>query len=295
MILTRARRRASVLPLAILISVGAGAIAFAQKAGPPTAAPRAAAAAPAAASLETLDPALASAILRLRAARSSENLATVADRYYQLGIRDKAMDYYTESLQRDPACARSLDGAARVWRDWGQLDRALGSAHRASYFAPRSAGVWNTLGTVLQALGHDALAADAYGKAISLDGGAAYARSNLCYLAFAGGDIDRAIAECTAALQVDGQFRPALNNLALAYAAAGDTQRASETFAAATGEAAGHYNTGLVLLAQREYPAAVVAFEAAYRLEPSFDAAHARARDARRLARHAMETRDVHR
>lgn len=241
-------------------------------------------------SIETQDSLLAAALVRVLSARIPENLEAVADRYYRLGVRDKAMDYYLESLRRSANRAPALDGIARIWRDWGEMGRALGTAHRATYFAPRSAEAWNTLGTILQALDQNALAGDAYRRAISVDSNAVYARSNLCYLAFAEGDTDLAITECTAALAVDRRFAPATNNLALAYAAAGDRQRASLMFTTAAGAAAGHYNTGLVLLAERDYSAAVLAFEAAYRVEPSFDAAHARAREARLLARRARGT-----
>jgi tetratricopeptide (TPR) repeat protein len=235
--------------------------------------------------VETHDAALASALLRLVAARTAENLAAVADRYYQLGIRDTAMEYYAEAIVRNPRSVWALDGTARIWRDWGQMGQALGSAYRAIYFAPGSAAAWNTLGTILQALDEHSASADAYRRAISLDEAAVYARSNLCYLAFVAAEADRAVAECAAALRVDGGFAPALNNLALVYAAVGDTPRAFEVFAAAAGgEAVAHYNLGIVLLAERRYDEAVRAFEGAYRLDPSFDRAHARARDARRQA-----------
>ena len=244
-------------------------------------------------SLEKRDATLAAALLRLVLPHGAEELAAVADRYYQMGVRDKAMEYYSESLRRDRTGVRGLDGAARIWRDWGQLGQALGSAHRAVYFAPASPEAWNTLGTIFQALDQNALAADAYLRAISLDGKAVYARSNLCYLAFAEGQAERAIDECLAAGVMDGAYKPALNNLALAYAANGDRQLSSETFMAANGEAVGHYNTGIVLLARREYAAAVLAFEAAYRIDPSFDRAHARAREARLLALRGKELADV--
>jgi Tfp pilus assembly protein PilF len=164
------------------------------------------------------------------------------------------------------------------------MDSALGSAYRATYFAPRSAAAWNTLGTILQSIGHDDSAEAAYRRAVALDSSAVYARNNLCYLAFLHGDGPQALAECSAALTSDPRFVPARNNLALTYAATGNEDRAQDEFSAAGGEAAGHFNAGIVLLAERRYSAAILAFEAAYHLDPGFDEAHARARDARRLA-----------
>ena len=293
---TNRRRLATGITLSILVSLGWAQAASARQAdGPSAERSRPITNATRGVSVEAQDAALAVALLSVVRAPTSDNLAAVAERYYHLGIRDKAMDYFAESLRRNANSVRALDGSARIWRDWGQMNQALGTAHRARYFAPQSAPVWNTLGTILQALDQNAAAADAYRQAVALDSSAVYARSNLCYLAFVQGDAERSIAECTAALNVDGEFAPARNNLALAYAAAGDTQRATDTVRGLPEEADVHYNLGIVLLARREYAGAVLAFEAAYRVDPSFDAAHARAREARRLARRHMETADANR
>jgi tetratricopeptide (TPR) repeat protein len=294
MTLTDDTRAATRVALAIVVSIGLAAVARASDSDCQIAdGARTGSSTAVGISIETQDATLASALLRLVAARTDENLAAVADRYYQLGIRDTAMEYYAEAIRRNPRSVWALDGTARIWRDWGQMGQALGSVYRAIYFAPGSAAAWNTLGTILQALDQNDASAEAYRRALSLDEAAVYARSNLCYLAFVAAEADRAIAECAAALRVDGGFAPALNNLALIYAALGDTPRAFEVFAAAAGgEAVAHYNLGIVLLAERRYDEAVRAFEGAYRLDPSFDRAHARARYARREALAARETAD---
>lgn len=245
-----------------------------------------------ASSIESHDPVLAQALLKVLVRRTPEHLAVAAYRYAQLGILDTAMDYYTASLEANPRYAPALDGSARIWRAWGQLGPALGDAYRATYFAPRSPEAWNTLGTVYQFLGQADSAADAYRKAVALDGSAVYARSNLCYLSLLQGDASEAHDECSGAVNADGQFVQARNNLALLYAASGDATRAFDAFLAAGGEAVAHYNMGIVLLAERQYAAAALAFEAAGRAEPAFDRAHARARYARRQALGARETAD---
>jgi Flp pilus assembly protein TadD len=259
----------------------------------PKAAPagiRAAASTLGASAVESHDPVLADALLRVVVSRTPEHLAATAYRYYQLGVLDSAMEYYAASLGKDRRYAPALDGAARIWRDWGQLGHALGDAYRATYFAPTSPEAWNTLGTVLQFLGQTENASAAYRKAVALDGSATYARSNMCYLALLQGQTTEAHEECSAAVDADGRFVPARNNLALVYAASGRTSRAFDAFSNAGGEAAAHYNIGIVLLAERQFEAAVLAFEAAYGAEPGFDKAHQRARYARRQALAARET-----
>lgn len=194
------------------------------------------------------------------------------------------MEYYSRALEQAPKHAGAFDGRARIWRDWGQLTRAVGDAHRATYFAPKSAAAHNTLGTVMQGLSYHTEAAREYAEAGSLDATAAYAINNLCYLAFLEGRIETAILRCNEAVQMNGAFAPARNNLALAYAAKGELEQSWVHFVRASGEAVAHYNLGIVHLARGEYDAAVLAFQDAYHVDPSFDAAHQRARQARLLA-----------
>lgn len=245
--------------------------------------------------VESQDPALAAALFRTAQSRTPEHLVAVGDRYFDLGIRDRAMEFYAEALRRDRTFVGALDGTARTFRDWGQLQHALGSAHRATYFAPRSPEAWNTLGTILQALDQHAAAAQAYRRAIALDGTAVYARCNLCYLALIDGDTETALDQCRAAVMLDGDYSPARNNLGLLLAASGDQVQAAEMFKTAGGEAVGHYNTGLVLLAQHDYAAAVLAFEAAYRSNPQLEPAYRLARLARLALRQSLEASDGHR
>ena len=85
---------------------------------------------------------LQTAAARARAARRSpERLPRRrAPPTAQAGVRDKAFDYLTEGLRRDPTDAALHDALARAWRDWGFPDRGLTAAHRAVYYAPRVGG-----------------------------------------------------------------------------------------------------------------------------------------------------------
>jgi Flp pilus assembly protein TadD len=240
--------------------------------------------APIAGTIETSDPVLTSALLLVAVKRTPETLVKAAHRYYQLGIRDRAMDFYAEALERDSRHAAALDGRARVLRDWGILDQALGDAHRAKYFAPSSAEAWNTFGTILQAMNRLSDARAAYSTATRVGDPAPYAWSNLCYLSFVAGDAERALEECSTAVALAPGHRQARNNLALIHAARGELARASELFLEAGGEAAAHYNMGIVWLAEKNYSAAARAFEAAVRVDPSLAQAHIRARQARKRA-----------
>jgi Flp pilus assembly protein TadD len=234
--------------------------------------------------LEAHDPVLSNALAWLMLDRSAARLVAVGNRYYQMQIRDKAMDYYSEAITLDDSHGGALDGRARVLRDWGFTDEALGDALRAARSSPDSAAAVNTLGTILQALGRHDEAAVVYARSADLDRSAPYAMNNLCYLSFLAGRHEDAARDCSDALSRSKEFAPARNNLALAYAASGDAEMARSYLLGDADDAVGHYNLGIVLLAQKRYEEAAAEFHEATRRNPSFAAAHRRARQAEHSA-----------
>ena len=281
------RRRLSTVTAVLLAAIGIAACGTGRRPPPvhaPSDGPALASGGFGATSLEAHDPQLSNALARLIVDRSAAALVAVGYRYYQLRIRDKAVDYYSQAIALDETYAAALDGRARVLRDWRFADEALGDALRAVRLSADSAGVVNTLGTVLQSLGRYEDAAVVYARAADLDRAAPYAMTNLCYLSFLAGRLAAAERECSLALSRSNAFAPARNNLALTYAAAGHAETARSFFLESTDEAIGHYNLGIVLLAQKRYPEAAAEFHAATRSNPSLAVAHRRAREAERSA-----------
>jgi len=133
-------------------------------------------------SIESSDPALGEALAALGTTPSVTTHLRVAEHYMRVGVRDMAFDHYSDALQLEPRNVAAFDGRARLWRDVGFLAPALADAHRAKYFAPRSAEVRNTLGTILERRGlcHDALAE--YREALRLKPDAAWAQQNVSRL-----------------------------------------------------------------------------------------------------------------
>jgi Tfp pilus assembly protein PilF len=234
--------------------------------------------------VEAGDPALGAALAVAEIRPSAPAHRAVAAEYARLGILDKAHEHLSAAVAVDPRDAAAWDGLARIWRDWGLPHLGVIDAHRAVYFAPRSPVVHNTFGTLLQSLGHRAEARTWFERALELDPTATYALNNLCYAWFLDGRVAQAMAACRRALELNPDLRAARNNLALAYAADGDLETAAEEFAAAGRAGAAEYNLGIVHLARREYGAAARAFDAAHARRSNFQAAKARAREARRLA-----------
>ena len=229
------------------------------------------------ATLESRDQGLAADLRRIAATPSAALHRDIAERYRQRGVLDAAYRHFNQAIALNFRDAEAYEGLARVWRDWRLPHLALGDAHRAKYYAPRSASARNTYGTVMQALGHHAEARRAYTLASRLDPNAAYAVNNLCYLAFLEGRTGTAIETCQQALRLDPTLDAARNNLALAHAADGRLDLARQHLLDAGDRASGLYNTGIVYLATGDYGRALAAFDDAGRARPTFHLARERA------------------
>lgn len=245
--------------------------------------------APDALAAEQWSPDLAAAISRQTATRTPASEVDLAHAYVRAGILDQAYDYFAAAVRLDPHDGAAWEGLARIWRDWGFPHFGLGDAYRAVWAAPRSASTHNTLGTILQLLGHGRDARAQFAQALANDPGAAYAHNNVCYSWLLEADADAAVIACGSALAIEPAMVPARNNLALAKAIDGDLAAAAEMFEEAGGEAAAQYNLGIVYLALRRYPAAAEAFDRAAVLQPSLVLARIRARQARERAVDAPE------
>jgi Flp pilus assembly protein TadD len=215
--------------------------------------------------LESSDPELSAALLALRAMPGAETNRRVAEEYARLGVFDAAHRHYRVALVFDPRDAAAHDGLARLWRNARLPALALADAHRAVYYAPHSAEARNTLGTVLQALGQEREARNAYEIALAIQPDAAYALNNLGYLSLVNGDAVTAIRYCRQAIAADATLVPARHNLALSYAASGRMDLARVALRDAGPVARADYNEGVINLSLGERAGALAAFEAACR------------------------------
>jgi Flp pilus assembly protein TadD len=93
-----------------------------------------------------------------------------------------AFDHLTAATRLDPSDAAAYDARARIWRDWGFAHLGVGDATRAVYHAPDSAEAHNTRGTLLAVLGQTDAARQEFERAVQLDQGATFAKTNLCLL-----------------------------------------------------------------------------------------------------------------
>jgi tetratricopeptide (TPR) repeat protein len=210
---------------------------------------------------------LAEALRHLAADPSVVHEVAVGEQYRRAGILDQAYDHFATAAALDRGSAAAYDGLARIWRDWRLPALGLSDAHRAVYYAPKSPEAWNTLGTILQALGQTRDATTAFSKALTLQPAASYALNNLCYSVTMAGEKE-ATAACQRAVAM-GVVAPALrNNFGLALGLTGQFDEAREQFERAGGPAGAHYNMGVVYLTRREFKKAEEAFVQALRDRP---------------------------
>jgi Flp pilus assembly protein TadD len=214
--------------------------------------------------LENFDPELRASLLALDTFPSAAAHHRVAQAYLRLRVLDAAFGHYRSALRINPRDGAAYDGLARIWRDWKLPALALGDARRAVYYASESPEAYNTLGTVLHALGRRAAAREAYRRSLDLNPRAAYALNNLGYVQLLEGD-SRAVDYFQLALAFDGSLIAARHNLALAYAAAGRPDLARHELQQADSPAVADYNFGIISLARRDDAAARAAFEASCR------------------------------
>lgn len=217
--------------------------------------------------IESFDPGLAAALLALGAFPGAETHRRVAHEYARLGIFDYAHRHYRAALSFEPRDGATYDSLSRLWRDAHLPALALGDAQRAVYYAPRSPEARNTLGTVLQSLGHNREARVAYETVLAIQPGAAYALNNLGYLALLEGNSTQAIQHFRAAISADKTLVAARHNLALAFAVAGRMDLARQTLIEAGPVARADYNIGIINLARGKVADALADFETACRVD----------------------------
>jgi tetratricopeptide (TPR) repeat protein len=132
--------------------------------------------------VESQDPALAAALLRLALIPTPAHHRAVAEEYRRLQILDAAFDHLSAATRMNPKDAAAYDARARIWRDWGYPQLGMGDSARAVYYAPRSAAAHNTRGTLLAAAGLKEDALRDFEAALALDPEAAFAQVNKCRL-----------------------------------------------------------------------------------------------------------------
>ena len=241
--------------------------------------------------LESSNPELMNALLLLGMHESPEHHRLAAVAYRKAGVLDYAYKHFQRATVLDSCDAPSYDGMARLWRDWGMPDLALGDAYRALHCNGKSAEIYNTIGTIFETLGRQAAAERAYQRALVLNPGATFALNNLCYIEMVKGNAPEAARLCGEALRWDANLTAARNNLALIDARRGDLAGAETRLRTGAPSGTSLYNVGVVRLTEGRYVDAAAAFDEAAVTQPTLTIARQRSVQARKAARAAEKAR----
>ena len=145
-----------------------------------------------------------------------------------------------------------------MWRDWGLPHLGVGDAHRASFYAPQSAGGHNTYGTLMQALGRYEDAKVAYELASKLDPRRRVCREQplLCLVSRRSDSMPRSDI-CTRAVKIGPVAGRSQEQPGARVCGSGTAGPCSNAFSGCRDDpASGLYNTGIVYLASRDYRSA---------------------------------------
>jgi tetratricopeptide (TPR) repeat protein len=185
----------------------------------------------------------------------------------------KAIDRLNELLVAVPDSGRLLSGRAAVWRELGDLDKAIADCSAAIRSEPNSAEFLNNRGFMwTEQREYDKAIAD-FGHALALDPNHAAAHDNRGLAWGAKGVSDKAIEDHTAAIRLDPSNSRFYNNRGNAHSAAGDYDKALDDFNQAIRldpqEAVFYNNRGNARYFRKEYDKALAEFGEAIQLDPT--------------------------
>jgi len=184
----------------------------------------------------------------------------------------KAIDRLTELLTANPDSSRLFSGRAAVYRELGDLERAMVDCTNAIRLAPQSAEAYNNRGFMWTEKEDFDKAISDFNMAISLDPNHAPAFDNRGLAYGAQGENERAIRDHSTAIQLDPNNGHYYNNRGNVYSALGDYDKALADFSSAVRldphEAVTYNNRGNTRYFLKDYEHALSDFTEAIRLDP---------------------------
>ena len=184
-----------------------------------------------------------------------------------------AIEQINELLAADPENSRLFSGRAAVWRELGDMERAVADCTNSIRLAPRSAEAYNNRGFMWTEKEDFEKAIADFDMAITLDPNHASAFDNRGLAWGAKGDFEKALQDHTKAIALDPQNSHYFNNRGNVYSAVGDYEKALADFSAAVRldphEAVAYNNRGNARYFLKDYAKALTDFTEAIRLDPN--------------------------
>lgn len=216
------------------------------------------------------------AALARRAAANAgdiESRRVLAEAYVEADLLPFAFQMYQEILTANAGNAEAEVGIATVWDRWGDYSLARQHAEQAVLLRPDSPRALETLGRIYLHRNELDSALSAFLSAIRAEPKNASLLANAGYVLLKRGDFLQARLYLEEAVALDNASVEAHNNLGIALARLGDSDRALREFMAVGEPAAAFNNLGVVLLGEKKWANARGAFQRALAIDPNYDKA----------------------
>lgn len=150
--------------------------------------------------------------------------------YEALGLRDLALVDLDAVIALLPDFPNSYVYRALIWSDRREFDKARDDLLQALRLNPKSALIYNNLGSVYERKGEVDLAIENYGAAIRIDPKYAQASYNRAHAYIVKQDYPAAIADYDRAIDLQNDFADAYSNRGGVYLMLGEAERAINDF-----------------------------------------------------------------
>lgn len=185
---------------------------------------------------------------------------------------------WEKAVESDPGHPANWSGLGLVYRDKGNLEKAIESFEKAIEIDDKYLEAYNNLGLSYSDIGKHKDAIIAYEKALSFDPRNAQAYNNLGNEYGAIGDYERAIALYKSAIELSPNYAKAYNNLGVVYFETGRAEQALPYFKKAVmfdpHDPRANYNLGVVYNVLGKYDEAISYFKKTVVADPRHAGAH---------------------
>jgi tetratricopeptide (TPR) repeat protein len=190
--------------------------------------------------------------------------------FLMAGKSDDAVSLFNLVVKKDPGFDPAYEGLGRVYfqkKDYANAELNFRKAVEINHKRWLS---YNYLGNIYDFRKNYEQAIVEYTSAISVNSDQGYLYNNLGVSCLLAGRYQAAVDAFTRAMEKNFRESRVNNNMALALANLGRYDEALEAFKSGGGEAHAYNNMGCVYLEKKKYEEAILCFEKAIAIEPSF-------------------------
>ena len=199
-----------------------------------------------------------------------EVYAGLGETFRQQRKWSQAESAYEQALAMDPGNVRALLGTGKMYREQGQVNRALPFLLKARKAAPRNPEVLTEVAITCDATGDGSTAESLFQQVVAIKPESAAAHNNLGFHYLLTGHYAKAVTAFRRAAALAPENKVIQCNLATAAALDGNEKVAISLFTQNLGAAAAYNNIGYLFMVRGNDQKAAAALQRALDLDPRF-------------------------